>query len=96
MAMFVVLAKFTEQGIKGVKDTAKRAQGFRDTAKSMGVTVKDIFWTMGSYDVVVTLEAPKDEDATALMMKMGSLGNLKSETLRAFMESEVAALTSRI
>ena len=96
MATFVVLASFTDQGIKGVKDTVKRAQGFRDAATAMGVKIKDIFWTFGSYDVILTMEAPKDEDAAALMLKMGGLGNLKSQTLRAFTESEITSLTARI
>ncbi|MBI4388281.1 MAG: GYD domain-containing protein [Candidatus Omnitrophica bacterium] len=89
MANYIVLASFTDQGIRGVKDTTKRAKGFREVAKSMNVTVKDIFWTLGQYDVVVTMEAADDEAAAALMMKVGSLGNLKSQTLRAFTEAEV-------
>ena len=96
MAHYVVLASFSDQGIRGIKDTAKRAKAFRDTAAGMGVKVKDIFWTFGSYDVVVTMEASKDEDAASLMMKVGSLGNLKSQTLRAFTESEIASITSKI
>ncbi len=96
MAMFVVLANFTDQGIRGVKETTKRAKGFRDAAAGMGIKVKDIYWTFGSYDVVLTLEAQKDEDVAALMMKVGSLGNLKSQTLRAFSESEVASFIARI
>ncbi len=96
MAIYVVLANFTDQGIRGVKETTRRAQGFRDAASGMGIKVKDIYWTLGSYDVVLTLEAPKDEDVAALMMKVGSLGNLKSQTLRAFSESEVGSLLARI
>ena len=96
MAHYVILGSFTDQGIRGVKDTAKRAQAFRDAAKSMGATVKDIFWTLGAYDVVATAEAPDDETMTALMMKVGSLGNLKSQTLRAFHESEIGKVLSKI
>jgi uncharacterized protein with GYD domain len=95
MASYVVLASFTEQGIKGVKETTKRSKAFRDAAKAMGVTIKEIYWTLGAYDVVVTLEAAKEEDVAALMMKFGSLGNLKSQTLRAFNASEVDGLLGR-
>jgi uncharacterized protein with GYD domain len=49
MANYIVLASFTDQGIKGVKETNKRAKGFRDAAKSMGCSIKDIYWTMGQY-----------------------------------------------
>jgi uncharacterized protein with GYD domain len=96
MAHYVVLANFTDQGIRGVKDTAKRAKGFRDAASAMGMKVKDIFWTLGTYDVIVIFEAAKDEEAAALMMKVGALGNLKSQTLRAFTESEIPAVVSKI
>ena len=96
MASYVVLANFTDQGIRAIKDSPKRAKGFRDVAKKMNVTIKDIFWTFGRFDVVLTMEAAKDEDVAALLLKVGSLGNLKSETLRAYTESEVGALVDRI
>ena len=96
MASYVVLSGFTEQGIRTVKETAKRANKFRETAKEMGVTIKEIYWTLGRYDVVVTLEAADDETVARLMMKMGALGNLKSETLRAFSEEEIGGIVSRI
>ena len=96
MAWYVVLAKFTDQGIRAVKDTPKRAKTFRDTASALGVKIKDIYWTLGHHDVVRTMEAPDDETAAALMMKVGSLGNLTSQTLRAFTESEITAIASRV
>ena len=96
MANYVILASFTEQGIRGIKETGKRAKGFRDLAKGMGVTIKDIFWTFGNYDVVVTMEGPNDEIVASLMMKVGALGNLKSQTLRAFPESQIDSLVSKI
>jgi len=96
MAHYVVLANFTDQGIRAVKDTAKRAKAFRDMAKAMGATIKDIFWTLGRYDVVLIFEAPGDEVATSVMLKAGSLGNLRSETLRAFNEAEIGSLLSKL
>ncbi len=96
MAHYVVLASFTDQGVRGVKDTAKRAAAFRDLAKQMKVTVKDIYWTLGAYDVILTMEAADDEATAALMMKAGSLGNLKSQTLRAFSESEIGKILSKV
>ena len=71
MANYVILANFTDQGIRGIKDTTKRAKGFRDLAEEMGVIIKDIFWTLGHYDIVLTMEAPDDESVAALMMKVG-------------------------
>lgn len=96
MANYVVLASFTDQGVRAIKDTGKRAKAFREAAKQMNVQIKELYWTLGHYDVVVTMEAPNDETAAALMMKVGSLGNLKSQTLRAFSEKEIDSLTSRI
>ena len=96
MAWYVVLANFTDQGIRAVKETPRRAKVFRDTADAMGVKIKDIYWTLGHHDVVLTMEAPDDETAATLMLKVGSLGNLTSQTLRAFTESEIASIASRI
>jgi len=96
MAHYVILANFTDQGIRGIKDTSKRAKAFRDLAKKMGVNIKDIYWTFGRYDVVLTMEAPDDETIAALMIKVGSLGNMTSETLRGFEEAEMDALISRL
>ncbi len=96
MSTYVVLGSFSDQGIKAVKDTAKRAKAFRDLAKSMGGNIKDIYWTLGKFDVVTILEAPNDETATAIMMKAGSLGNMKSQTLRAFTENEINSVLSKV
>lgn len=96
MAQYVVLANFTDQGIRGVKETGKRAKAFRDLAEGMGVKIKEIYWTLGSYDVVLTMEAAQDETVASLMMKVGSLGNLTSQTLRAFNETEIDSIVSKI
>ena len=96
MAHYVILGNFTEQGIRGIRETSKRAKAFRELAKGMGVNIKDIYWTLGRYDVVLTMEAPGDEAVATLMMKVGSLGNLKSETLRGFQETEIDTLISRL
>lgn len=96
MVHYVVLANFTDQGIRGIKETTKRAQAFRDLAGKMGGKIGDIYWTLGSYDVVLTLEAPNDETAAAILAKAGSLGNLKSQTLRAFSEQEMGQILAKI
>ena len=66
MVTYVVLAKFTDQGAKTAKDFPKRAEAFKQMAKTFGVTVKDIFWTQGRYDIVIVVEAPDEPSATAL------------------------------
>ena len=96
MANYVVLANFTDQGIRNVKDTTQRAKAFRELAGKLGVKIRDIYWTLGRYDVVLTLEAKDDETVTSLMLKAGSLGNLKSETLRGFNEEEMNLVLSKV
>lgn len=96
MAYYVGLLNFTDQGIKAVKETTKREKALRDLAKGMGVTVKESLWTLGRHDVVLMLEAANDETITALMLKLGSLGNVKSETLRAFNASEMEGILSKV
>ena len=84
MATFVVLANFSDQGIRNVKQTIERADAFKQMAQKAGVTVKDIYWTLGSRDVVAICEAADDESATALALSISARGNVRSETLRAF------------
>ena len=96
MASFVILANFTDQGIRGIKDTLKRAKAFRELAGKFNVVIKDIYWTLGRYDVVLTMESADDAAVASLMMKAGSLGNLKSHTLRAFKESEMDSIIDRL
>jgi uncharacterized protein with GYD domain len=95
MATFISLVNFTDQGIRGVKDSPKRADAFKAAAKKLGVTVKDIYWTVGRYDVVVVLEG--DEEAvTSTLLKIGSLGNVRSETLRAFSAADMGRILSNV
>ena len=96
MAHYVVLGSFTDQGVRGVKDTSKRAEALRELAKSLGAAVKEIFWTLGPYDVVITLDAPNDETVVLLTLKVGSLGNIRCQTLRAFGESEIKSILSKV
>ncbi|MCM8775969.1 MAG: GYD domain-containing protein [Candidatus Omnitrophica bacterium] len=96
MTHYVILANFTAKGFRAVKDTGNRAQVFRSMAQKMGVTVKNIFWTLGRYDVVLILEAPSDEKVAGLMMKLGTLGNLTTQTLRAFTEEQIESLISKL
>lgn len=96
MATFISLVNFTEQGIRGVKETGKRADAFVETAKAAGVTVKDVYWTVGSYDGALILEAPDDETAAALLVSLGRMGNVRTHTLRAFSRSEVDAMLAKV
>jgi uncharacterized protein with GYD domain len=88
MATFVTLMSFADQGIRNVKDSPDRFEAFRAMAEKLGVTVKSAYWTMGSYDMVVTVEG-SEEAAAAVLLKVGSLGNVRSQSLRAFSAEEM-------
>lgn len=96
MATFIVLSKFTEQGIRNAKETIKRAEAFREMAQKSGVTIKDMYWTLGRYDTVVVCEAPDDEAATALLLSVASLGFVRPETLRAFSLDEMKTVLGKM
>jgi uncharacterized protein with GYD domain len=84
MATYVGLIQFADQGIRNIKDTVKRGDAAMAEAEKLGMKVVEEFWTMGAYDAVVVFDAPDDETMSAFMLKIGSLGNVKSHTMRAF------------
>jgi uncharacterized protein with GYD domain len=96
MVTYVVLAKFTDQGIRNAKDSPKRADAFKQMANTFGVTVKDLFWTQGRYDVVVILEAPDESSTMSLNLSLGALGNVRTESLRAFSAAEMATIVGKM
>jgi uncharacterized protein with GYD domain len=96
MATYVVLGNFTDQGIRNVKDTTKRADAFRELAKASGATVKEIYWTLGQYDIVSTVEAPDDMVVTALGLTLGKSGNVRTQTLRAFTPTDMASILGKV
>ncbi len=96
MANYVSLLQFTDQGIRNVKDSIKRAAAATAEAEKMGAKVTDAFWTMGAYDVVLLLDAPDDENISAFSLKIGSLGNVKSQTMRAFRREEMESILAKI
>jgi uncharacterized protein with GYD domain len=96
MAMYVGLIQFTEQGIRNIKDTIKRGDAAMAEAEKMGMKIVEEFWTMGAYDVVIVVDAPNDETMSAFMLKIGSLGNVKSRTMRAFRRKEMEDILAKI
>ncbi len=84
MTTYFLLVHFTDQGIRDIKDTIGRAEAFEQMAKKSGVTLRELFWTMGRYDVIAVFEAPDDVSAAALTLSASSLGSVRSEILRAF------------
>jgi uncharacterized protein with GYD domain len=96
MATYIILANFTEQGIRNVKDTTKRADAFKNMAQKAGVTVKEEYWTLGAHDIVAIVEAPDDMAVTALALSTGALGNVHTQTLRAFSKAEMTSIVGKM
>jgi uncharacterized protein with GYD domain len=96
MPTYIVLGQFTDQGIRTVKDSPKRAEAVRETAKKFGATVKDLYWTLGQYDVVTVIDAPDDAALTGLLLTIGGLGNVRTQSLRAFGADEIGRIIGRM
>jgi len=95
MATFITTIKFTEQGIKAISETAKRADAFKAAAKRMGVKVNEVYWTLGGFDGAIIFEAPDDETATAAMLQLATSGNVQTATARAFKAAEMGKIVSK-
>jgi uncharacterized protein with GYD domain len=95
MATYILLASYTEQGIKGIKDTVKRTEAVKEMAKKAGLTMKESYWTLGQFDVVAVFEAPDDESMTAFALSVAKLGNVKTQTLRAFSSNEMTSILGK-
>ena len=70
MATFIMLGHFSDQGIRSVKDTTKRVETVKAAAKKLGITVKDVYWTLGQYDTVLIAEAPDEATMTAFGLEL--------------------------
>ena len=95
MATYVALASFTEQGIRNVKDSPERIETFRAMTEKLGVTIKSIYYTVGAYDIVAVIEG-SEEAATSALLKLGSLGNVRTQTMRAYSPEEMKTIISRM
>jgi len=96
MATYVTLGNFTEQGLRNVKESPKRAEAFRNLAKQLGCNVKEVLWTQGQYDFVTTFEAQDDATASALILSIGKLGNVTGQTLRAYNAVEIKNVLEKV
>jgi uncharacterized protein with GYD domain len=85
---------FTEQGIKAVRDSCQRAAAFKAAAEKLGVQVKAQYWTLGAFDGVIVCEAPDEATVTAALLYLGWLGNVRTQTARAFDAAEMQKVLS--
>jgi uncharacterized protein with GYD domain len=92
MATFLALIKFTERGVKGIRDTCKRAAEFKANGKKHGIVVKEQCWCMGALDGFIVFDARDDETATAAMLSLSSQGFVTTQTLRSFNLAEMSQI----
>lgn len=92
MATYIMLANWTEQGIRSVKDSPRRLDGAKQALKDLGGEFKSFFLTMGDCDLVAVYEAPNDAAAATFSLRVGMQGNIRTRTLKAFPEDEYRQL----
>ena len=96
MPNYVVLMNWTDQGVRTVKDTVQRREQADALAERHGTRIEQVYWTVGSYDLVCILEASDDESATAMLLELGSAGNLRTKTLRAYDHDQMQGIIQRL
>ncbi|HEY8325206.1 MAG: GYD domain-containing protein [Ktedonobacterales bacterium] len=96
MATYVTLVSWTEQGVKNAQDTTRRAREFSSDVERRGGKVLGLYWTQGRYDIVTIVDFPDEQTAMAELLALGRIGNVRTETLRAFSESEMDQIIRKI
>jgi uncharacterized protein with GYD domain len=92
MSTFIVLLDFTDQGIRNVSDSPHRADRFNEMARERGANIVAQYWTTGSHDGVLIMEAPSDEVAASILISLAQEGNVRTTTLQAFDWAEAKEL----
>jgi uncharacterized protein with GYD domain len=96
MPRYVVLVNWTDQGVRNVKQTIERTDSGGQIAQKHGLNLEQAYWTVGPYDMVTIFEAPDDEALSAHLLEIGSLGNVRTTTLRAYNEEEMSGILQRL
>jgi len=96
MANYIVLANFTDQGLRSVKETTSRADAVKEAAAKFSCKMKDIYWVQGQYDIVTVLESQDEQSAAAFGLWLAGQGNVKMQTLRAFSRDEMASILKKL
>ena len=96
MPMFICTRNWTDQGIRAVKDSPKRAKAARDLAKKLGVEIKEVYLTSGDSDLLLILDTPNGDNIAKFALALGSLGNVRSRTARAWPQAEYEKMVSEL
>ncbi len=96
MPTFISTINYTPQGIKDIKSSPSRAAAFKALATEMGAEVRELYWVQGPFDGLVVLDAPDEETAAALMLRLNAAGNVTTQTARAFNASQMQSILDKI
>ena len=95
MPRYAILINWTEQGIAGFRESVDRYEAAQQQFEQLGVRFVDIYWTLGEHDIVTIAEAPDDESGTAALLQLGSAGNVRTKTMRAFSRDEMRGIIGK-
>jgi uncharacterized protein with GYD domain len=95
MPRYAILINWTEQGIAGFRESVDRYEAAQQQFEQLGVRFVDIYWTLGEHDIVTIAEAPDDESVTAALLQLGSAGNVRTKTMRAFSRDEMRGIIGK-
>src|SRR5262245_10304804 len=96
MPTYISLVQFTDKGIQAAKETTRRVADWAAKVQPMGVNIKQMYWTLGHYDQVCVFDAPDDETAAGVLLAADRLGNIRTQTLRAFTTSEMEKILAKV
>ncbi len=96
MPTYVVLMNWTDQGVRTANESVQRRDRADALAEKHGASIEQVYWTVGPYDLVCVIEASDDESATAMLLELGSQGNLRTTTLRAYDREEMSGIIQRL
>jgi uncharacterized protein with GYD domain len=95
MPAYIALIDWTDQGVRDFKDTVDRYDAAQSAFESLGVRFTDVWWTLGTHDIVATVEAPDDETLAAALLSVAAQGNIRTTTLRAFNREEMQTVIGK-
>jgi uncharacterized protein with GYD domain len=93
---YISLVQFTDKGIQNAKQTTQRVAAWAAKVQSMGVTIKQMYWTLGQYDQVCIFQSPDDETAASVLLAADMLGNIRTQTMRAFTAAEMDKILAKV
>ena len=96
MSDYIMLINYTDQGVRNIKSSPKRADAARFLAKSCGAEMKDLYLTLGQYDMIIKVEAEKDALVAKFDLALRSIGNIRSSVLRVFTEQEFRDIVAEL